>query len=60
MALKRIESDVEGSIICRHRVRIVPFKILRRSVPDVDSFEKWIIARIKGATRLIEFVGELV
>ena len=59
MALKCIKSDVEGSVICGDRIRIVPFKVLCRSVPDIGSFEKWIVARIKGATRFVEFVREL-
>ncbi len=60
MALERIEFDIQRSVSRRNRIRIVPFKILCCSVPDVDSFEKRIIARIKGAPGLVEFVRELV
>jgi hypothetical protein len=70
------EFYVEGAVFGRDCVRIVPLRIvrtaipraivathleiLRRTVPDVDSFEVRVIAVVKRAARLVELVGKLV
>lgn len=59
MVLEGIETEVQGATGRGHSIGIVPFQILRHTIPDIHGLKVWIIPIIKRPTLLGEFVRKL-
>ena len=59
MILESVELQVKSSVGCRDCIWVVPFEILRHTVPDVYRLEVWIIASIESSPIGIKFIRKL-
>ena len=59
MVLKGVKCDSECPIGSRYGIWVVPFQILRDTVPQIHTLKVWVIAWVECPTLGIELIGKL-
>jgi hypothetical protein len=57
--LESIETKVQGSIGRSYCIWVVPFEILRNTIPDVNTLEIGIVSIVEGSSIDVKLVREL-